>query len=91
MIFIIIQQVLESAKPLSEIKNTNPYNLFERKPNYIYFFKYENNYMMEGYFFNDENHFLKQIIILDSLSYFKIVQNYSRKQSDKIIYFLKNS
>ncbi|MEO0223469.1 MAG: hypothetical protein ABIL76_00040 [candidate division WOR-3 bacterium] len=86
MIFIIIQQVLEGAKPLFEIKNTNPYNLFEKKPNYIQFFKYKNNYIMEGYFFNDENHFLKQLIILDSLSYFKIVQNYSRKQSFLIHY-----
>ena len=86
MIFIIIQQVLESAKPLFEIKNTNPYNLFEKKPNYIQFFKYKNNYIMEGYFLNDENNFLKQMIILDSLSYFKIVKNYSRNQSFLIHY-----
>jgi len=86
MIFIIIQQVLESAKPLSQIRNTNPYNLFEKKPNYIQFFKYKNNYIMEGYFLNDENNFFKQLIILDSLSYFKIVQNYSKEQSFLIHY-----
>jgi hypothetical protein len=84
---IIISQEFESAKPIFELKEINPYQLFKEKPNFIWFFKDNNSYIMEGYFKEDEN-FKKITIILDSLSYAKIINNYGKYRENLLIHYL---
>ncbi|MCS7245153.1 MAG: hypothetical protein RMJ38_03395 [candidate division WOR-3 bacterium] len=77
----IISQVFESAYPVFELRNVNPYGFFDRKANYIWFFKYNEYYIMEAYF-KRNNELKKLVILLDRPSYLSIVNDYKKFSSE---------
>lgn len=83
----IISQIFERAYPIFELKNVNPYNFFDRKANYIWFFRYNEHYIMEAYFRKD-NELKKLVVLLDKPSYLSILNDYKKYSENYLIHYL---